>query len=102
MTVLTLDEIKAHLRLDGNAEDAQLTLLSSAAEDYAAHYLGRSLPWLDESGAAVAVPASIKAALLLIVGDLYENREGAVVGASRTDNPTVNRLMQFHRTGLGV
>ena len=102
MTVLTLDEIKAHLRLDGSEDDAQLTLLSEAAEDYAAQYLGRSLPWLDDLGAPVAVPASIRAALLLVIGDLYENREGAFVGVSRVDNPTVERLLHFYRVGLGV
>lgn len=102
MAVLTLDEIKAHLRLDGNEEDAQLTLLSDAAEDYATQYLGRSLPWLDDKGAPVPVPASVRAALLLVIGDLYENREGAFVGVSRVDNPTVERLLHFHRVGLGV
>lgn len=102
MAVLTLEEIKAHLRLDGSAEDAQLTLLSEAAEDYASQYLNRSLPWLDDLGAPVPVPTSIRAALLLVVGDLYENREGAFVGVSRVDNPTVERLLHFYRVGLGV
>lgn len=102
MAVLTLDEIKAHLRLDGNEEDAQLTLLSDAAEDYATQYMGRSLPWLDDEGAPVPVPASVRAALLLVIGDLYENREGAFVGVSRVDNPTVERLLHFYRVGLGV
>lgn len=102
MAVLTLDEIKAHLRLDGNEEDAHLTLLSEAAEDYAAQYLGRSLPWLDDSGAPVPVPASVRAALLLVIGDLYENREGVMVGTIAAVNPTVERLLHFHRVGLGV
>ena len=102
MAVLTLDEIKAHLRLDGSAEDAQLTLLGEAAEDYATQYLGRSLPWLDDEGAPVPVPASVRAALLLVIGDLYENREGAFVGVSRVDNPTVLRLLTPYRVGLGV
>lgn len=39
------------------------------------------------------VPAAIKQAILLMVGDLFENREAAVVGAARTDNPTVDRLL---------
>lgn len=102
MAVLTLEEIKAHLRLDGDEENVQLTLLSEAAEDYATQYLGRSLPWLDDEGAPAPVPASVRAALLLIVGDLYENREGAFVGVSRVDNPTVERMLHFHRVGLGV
>lgn len=102
MAVLTLEEIKAHLRLDGSAEDALLLALSSAAEDYASQYLNRPIPWQDAAGATVPVPASVKAALLLIVGDLYENREAATVGVTRADNPTTERLLHFYRAGLGV
>ena len=102
MAVLTLTEIKAHLRLDGADQDDQLTLLNSAAEDYAAQYLGRAIPWKDEQGVDVPVPASVKGALLLIIGDLYENREGGIVGSTHTDNPTVERLLHFYRVGLGI
>lgn len=103
MAVLTLDEIKAHLRLDGNEEDAQLTLLSEAAEDYAAQYLGRpGIPWNDEDGVTVPVPASVRAAMLLIIGDLYENREDQVVGTIVARTGTADRLLHFHRVGLGV
>lgn len=42
---------------------------------------------------ADAVPAALTAAMLLIVGDLYANREASIVGTIRTDNPTVNRLL---------
>lgn len=102
MAVLTLDEIKAHLRLDGSEEDAHLELLNSAAEDYATQYLGRSLPWLDDAGAALPVPGGVRAALLLVIGDLYENREGVVTGTIVAVNPTVERLLHFHRIGIGV
>lgn len=102
MAVLTLTEIKAHLRIDGAEEDEHLTLLNSAAEDYTTQYMGRAIPWTDALGATVPVPFSVKAALLLIIGDLYENREGAVVGIARTDNPAVERLLHFYRIGLGI
>jgi len=104
MAVLTLDEIKAHLymELDDASKDAHLTLLSEAAEDYATQYLGRSLPWLDDLGAPVAVPGSVKVALLLTIADFYENREAAIVGVSRVDNPAVARMLHFHRVGLGI
>ncbi len=104
MTVLTLPEIKTHLRLEASdtAEDALLTSLNEAAHDHAEQYLGRSIPWADDDGAEVPVPASIRAALLLIIGDLYEHREGQFVGVSRADNPAVERLMHFYRVGLGI
>lgn len=37
--------------------------------------------------AADAVPAAIKAAILLLVGHLFENREGVVVGTIATEMP---------------
>lgn len=46
---------------------------------------------------ASAVPAPIKAALLLIVGELYELREGTVIGASIEDNPAVRRLLMPYK-----
>lgn len=49
------------------------------------------------------VPAALKQAILLIVGDLYENRENTVVGDVRvTEMPiAVNRLIApFRRVGL--
>lgn len=42
---------------------------------------------------AAKVPAPIKAALLLIVGDLFELREAGVLGTTVQDNPAVNRLL---------
>lgn len=104
MTILTLPEIKTHLRLDASEtdEDALLTSLNEAAHDHAEQYLGRSVPWTDSEGATVDVPASIKAAELLIIGDLYENREAQIIGVSVADNPTVERLLHFYRVGLGI
>lgn len=43
------------------------------------------------------VPASLKQAILLIIGDLYENREGSIIGVSRVDNPAVNALLHTYR-----
>lgn len=39
------------------------------------------------------VPKAITAAMKLLVGDLYENREGQIVGTIAADNPTVKRLL---------
>ena len=40
--------------------------------------------------------------MLLIIGDLYENREGQFIGVSQATNPMVEKLLHFHRKGLGV
>lgn len=53
-------------------------------------------------GAAAAVPAGIVAAIKLVLGDLYENREAAVLGTIRSDNPTVKNLLWTYRIAEAV
>ena len=43
------------------------------------------------------VPQAVKNAILLTVGDLYENREGKVIGTIQSVNPTVQALLDPHR-----
>ena len=97
MAIVTLDEAKAHLRVDGANEDADIALKLAAAEELVAQSLGRPVPWTDGTGEAVPVPASVKAATLLILADLYANREGVAAGLSLAENPTLERLLSFHR-----
>jgi hypothetical protein len=100
----TLTELKAHLRIEASqsAENVLLENLLNAAIDYASQYLGRPLPWTDENDAQVSVPASINAAILLVTADLYENREAQIVGTGIVENPAVERLLHFHRVGMGI
>lgn len=44
-------------------------------------------------GVAAAVPQDIKSAMKLIVGDLFNNRESSIVGASYVETPTVAALL---------
>jgi uncharacterized phiE125 gp8 family phage protein len=44
-------------------------------------------------GDASAVPFGIVAAIMLLVGDLYQNREAQIVGTIVTDNRAVQRLI---------
>lgn len=46
---------------------------------------------------AAAVPAAIRAAMLLQLGDLYANREAAIVGTIRTENPSAKNLLAPYR-----
>lgn len=68
--IVSLPEVKAHLRLDSVDEDEYLLFLISAAIDYVQQYLGRSLDEFKDG----LVPPSIKHAILLTVADFYENR----------------------------
>lgn len=101
---LPLELIKAQLRLelDDTDEDNTLIHMSHSAVDYASNYLGRPIPWLNPDGTSAAVPASVVAALLMIVADLFGNREGAMVDARIYDNPAVSRFLHFYRVGLGA
>jgi uncharacterized phiE125 gp8 family phage protein len=172
---ITLDEAKAHLRVDLEAEDTLIEALITAAREQAEAYLkralvtqtwelyldefpeqidvpfpplqsvtsivyvdddgvdqtldtstytvdakaqpGRIVPAYDESwpstravpnavtvqfvagyGAASAVPLSIKQAMLLMIGDMYENRESFVIGQSVNELPlTSERLLWPYR-----
>lgn len=86
MKFLTLPEVKAHLKVTSAVEDALITLYVSAAEDNCIKYLNRDVY---ESQAALeeavtdenpgrdpmVISASTKAAILLLVGHLYEGRQ---------------------------
>jgi uncharacterized phiE125 gp8 family phage protein len=57
----------------------------------------------DAGQSAADVPASIKAAALLMIGDLYRNRETAAIGAQASEIPmsaTVNALLAPFRRSI--
>lgn len=105
--LITVAEIKTHLRIDYDVDsnddpiaepiiDAELTAFYDAAVDYVTQYIDREIP-LDNG----KLPPSLRAAILLVIGDLYENREGQGIYQFNT-NPQLERLMHFYRVGLGV
>lgn len=105
--LLDLATVKLHLRVDDSAEDALIGLYATAAEEFAMQFLGRTVyatelaQGLDTAG--IVINPAIQAALLLIVGHLYANREDTVVGLSVTQLPNgAEYLLQPYRAGLGV
>lgn len=98
MTFITLELAKSHLRADGDDEDALITLLTSAAEQFAVAYLNRQVYETQDAldAAVTALTAglhpvvandAIKAAMLLLLGHLYMNREAVVVGVTTAQLP---------------
>ena len=85
--MLTLEQTKAHLRVDHDAEDTLISSIMAAATDTVAHHIG--VASLDDTA-----PASVKLAALLMVGSLYENREG---GARATSSGMFERLLEPYR-----
>ena len=89
--MLTLAETKLHLRVDHDDEDALITALMATATAACADYL--NMPAAD---LVVAVPAPIKSAALLLVGDLYANRE-AQGDRQFYKNPPFENLLNPYR-----
>ncbi|WP_276808959.1 head-tail connector protein [Castellaniella defragrans] len=89
----TLQQAKDHLRVDDDSEDALILSMIDAATAAALDYLNlEAMP--------DPVPAPIDAAILLQVGDLYENRERQG-DREYFPNETYERLLAPYRV-MGV
>jgi len=99
--IVSLEEAKNHLRISPtqNNEDSLINLWILAAEEWIEKTLNTTIPGADES--PPQIPSSLRSAALLIIGDLYENREGA--GEKQiVENPAVMRLIWPYRELEGV
>lgn len=65
--MVTLEELKAHLRIEHDHEDTLILTYQDAAEQAVRDYTGADF---DDPA-----PGPIRAAVLLMVGELYANRE---------------------------
>ena len=93
MAIVTLSQVKAHLRITQNAEDDILGIYIDAAEQWICNYI-------DEPDITDDDPAFIQAAFLL-VGDFYQNRE-ASIGTDIKENLAVVSLLHPFRKKLGI
>ena len=76
MTVVSLDLAKAHMKVDGTAEDELISLYIDAAETWAGNYIGHPIANFEP------VPADVKIAVLKLVAFYYEVRSLATYGLS--------------------
>ena len=89
--MLTLEETKVHLHVDANDEDTLITALMETARLSVANYLN-----MPEATVTSTVPSPIKSAALLMVADLYANREGQS-DRQLYQNDTYSRLLAPYR-----
>ena len=89
--MLTLEETKLHLRVTHDGEDVLIEALMATATAACADFL--NMPAAD---LVVAVPAPVKSAALLLVGNLYENRE-SMGDRPYSKNPTFEALLNPYR-----
>ncbi len=105
---ITLQEAKDHLRITSLAEDGDVYDKLQAATQVVIDYLTRRAgdAWNDEMAAwtAETMPKSVRAAILVQLGDLYKNRGDEL--DSRTAGPTglsptvMALLMRYRDPGL--
>lgn len=107
MSITTLAEAKAHLRVDSTDEDTLIQLYLNAAEKAAANQLNRNL-YASSVGSdtdGLVMTDAVKAAVLLLVGHWYDNREAvtAVQGTNIKELPLAfTWLLDQERIGMGV
>ena len=111
--LVDLPQAIAHVRADPGVDDEQIALYLQAAEEQAQAHLNRRVyadgPAMaaavlagDAGDSPMLVNASIRAAILLILGHLYAHREDTVPG-SMSELPLGSReLLQPWRVGWGV
>lgn len=112
MSLVDVPTAKLHLRVDDSAEDVLIQLYIEAAEASVVEFLNRNVyanqAAMDAAAEAppaepMVVNAAVKAAILLLVGHLFHNREEAAVGLSVAALPVSSqRLLQPYRVGMGV
>lgn len=72
MKYLTLEEVKAHSRIEYDIEDTLLTLYAESAEDVTLSVIGRTVDDIVEEYGEV--PAAVRAATLQLVDVAYNQR----------------------------
>lgn len=108
MSWVTVAQAREHLEVIGTDQDAKIQRFIDAAEGYAQQYMGRPLqPWESpdsnsSSSVAVAPPEDVRVAILMLVADYFENRTVGVTGTIYSENPAAEKMLHFHRKGLGV
>lgn len=96
---ITLVQAKAHLRVLHYHEDVYITGLIPVAVQAVADYIDRPLSDAVCLDAAGNLKAPLRHAMLLMIGDLYANREAQ--GAALAVNMTCQNLLNPYRR-MGV
>jgi uncharacterized phage protein (predicted DNA packaging) len=100
MPLVDIDLVKKHLRVDFDDDDTEIAAYQAAAESIITETLDRAVfvgtAPEDADGTALELPAPVTAAILLMTGHLYKNRES--VGEAQSEIPmTVKYLLAPYR-----
>lgn len=98
MPIVTLEEVKAHIKVESDAEDALIQTYIDAGESFVRRYCGQD--FTDD------LPPVVKVACLMVIAGMYEGRQHVMMTEGRTANFKVNRLvydyLEQHRVNRGV
>ncbi|VYT92884.1 phage gp6-like head-tail connector protein [Metakosakonia massiliensis] len=104
--MIDLDVVKQHCRIDTDfsGDDALLNLYTAAAARYVQTWTRRTLyemessPGYSDDPDSILLNEDVKAAMLLLIGHWYANRESVVVGQTVAEVPfAVEALLQPYR-----
>lgn len=93
MPIIPVADLRAHLNLDHEADDALLTQQLDAAEEYVSYAVGSPMmPSLDQP-----IAPTIRQAVLMLAAFWYETREAALPGVPYAVPFGVSDLLQSHQ-----
>jgi hypothetical protein len=97
--VITVAQAKGHLRVTQSSEDSTIQIYVSAATAYIRNRLNSRIPGEDQ--ATPNIPQDIKAAALILVGEMYEKRS-IIIESRTTISPMVDNLLSPYRKRMGI
>ena len=104
MNLVTLKQVKRHVNQDTAFDDKLLEDMRMQGSAIILDYLkvdtsDTGFDWVDLLGEPTRnIPAVVTAATLLVVGSLYENRDGSTGNAPQAISQTVKDLLARSRT----
>lgn len=118
MYFCTLQEAKAHLRVDTNDEDSYISFLIESASDAVYNYIKSSEPdWFDDDGVPFVdssgiseVPNVVRNATLMLIGYLFNDRDNNGLYKSSSGGnfehgflprPVLSLLYPYRRMAIG-
>lgn len=103
MPIVTVDEFKAHARIDHDDEDDVIEGKIAAAQAQIESWLGYNITARYGNDSPPTIPADLKQVVLALAGHLYEVREASIVGVSIMTVPlSVRDTIAAHRDYFGV
>ncbi len=96
MAVVSLALAKLHLRVDQSVEDTLIAQYIASAEASIEGFLNRPIP--NKNLPTPNIPAPIVSAALIMIADLYENRQTDLT----TGGGTAYNLLQPYRVKMGI